>query len=646
MNFHPTDAQSPISCAAFQTLERPAQPSSTQFVLGFQDGSLTMYRLLLPPLPKRQHGSHSHQSLAFRLQPVKIGAIRKLHKAVMGGTTAVEFVPGYNSRVISIGRDGRCRLIDLQGSGIVLRTWHVSGPATCLSVVTKGSTASDGHKDHTFYFGGDGTEDTHQAHEGSEVLIAIGTEAGKVLVFNILGLLLHEVLMSVPIVNLEWVGKSSTTSVGPNYTSSTPAGPCRVTQEPFEDFEALCNNPDTVKKKISTYMRIGIQRPIPAKSARDLFFKDHLGQISHVPSPRMSAITLSKGENSRNGLKKKAPSRRRIVTETYKSPIYFSSPPSFATGVADSHTHLTPPLQEACTWTRESQVPYVPAPSCANRSFAASSSSLSSQNSGIDDQEFFTPPSTRRQKDVKPQCLVSSCVTDFAATEIQARRPREVHNFPSTLKSLSTGLHPHSKSQMSKTAPRVDRDDTSASLIFTASMPETPQQQVVADEQEPLSQFSSPNSLSSITKPRMVKSPFSKNQIAERESVGVRGTGTRNPQCMTVDTITVPPSLHTASSLYSRSLSHTSRSIPSRVESEVNIQVPRDSSAGASSIGLSNTERMDGQSSQDGRSGQVVTSDDAICRLRRDNQALRKDMETLREEFRLLKGVLLGSKTR
>ena len=48
--------------------------------------------------------------------------MKKLHKAAMGGITAAAFVPGYASRVVSIGHDGRCRLVDFKGGGKILRT--------------------------------------------------------------------------------------------------------------------------------------------------------------------------------------------------------------------------------------------------------------------------------------------------------------------------------------------------------------------------------------------------------------------------------------------------------------------------------------------------------------------------------------------
>lgn len=122
VNFQPTDAYSPVSCAAFQVSESSVQPSYTNFVLGFRNGALAMYRLYLPSTTKKRQVSHAHHAQSFQLQPVRVGAIRKLHKPAMGGITAAEFIPGYKSRIVSIGHDGRCRLVDFEGGGKLLRT--------------------------------------------------------------------------------------------------------------------------------------------------------------------------------------------------------------------------------------------------------------------------------------------------------------------------------------------------------------------------------------------------------------------------------------------------------------------------------------------------------------------------------------------
>ncbi|KAI4670251.1 uncharacterized protein J4E79_000532 [Alternaria viburni] len=122
VNFRPTDARSAVTCAAFQQPDGPAQLSYTNFVIGFQDGLLAMYRLFLPSLRKRSEDSRAHQPQFFQLQPVRVGVIKKLHKPAMGGMLAAEFLPGYKSRVVSIRHDGKCRLVDFEGGGKILRT--------------------------------------------------------------------------------------------------------------------------------------------------------------------------------------------------------------------------------------------------------------------------------------------------------------------------------------------------------------------------------------------------------------------------------------------------------------------------------------------------------------------------------------------
>jgi hypothetical protein len=90
-------------------------------LLGFRDGILVMYRVFLPVLAHAQAASASY-SQTIQLQIAKVGAITKLHRAIMGGVTATAFVPGYTSRAVSVGSDGRCRLVDFEEGGQKLRT--------------------------------------------------------------------------------------------------------------------------------------------------------------------------------------------------------------------------------------------------------------------------------------------------------------------------------------------------------------------------------------------------------------------------------------------------------------------------------------------------------------------------------------------
>jgi len=83
---------------------------------------MVLYRVSLVsslPGPEQPESPHAQRHC---LDPVRIGAIKKLHKATMGGIAAAEFLPGYRSRIVSIGHDGRCRLVEFEGGPKVLRT--------------------------------------------------------------------------------------------------------------------------------------------------------------------------------------------------------------------------------------------------------------------------------------------------------------------------------------------------------------------------------------------------------------------------------------------------------------------------------------------------------------------------------------------
>ncbi|KAF1949947.1 hypothetical protein CC80DRAFT_554848 [Byssothecium circinans] len=122
VNLQSTHPRSPAVIAAFRPDDEYANPSCAKFVLGFQDGTLSLYRLAIPAKRPSYMDVHLGQSKAFQLQPKKLGSMRKLHKAAIGGITAAGFLPGYESRLVSAGHDGRCRLVDFEGDGRVLRT--------------------------------------------------------------------------------------------------------------------------------------------------------------------------------------------------------------------------------------------------------------------------------------------------------------------------------------------------------------------------------------------------------------------------------------------------------------------------------------------------------------------------------------------
>jgi WD40 repeat protein len=120
-HFKPTDSTTSVTCAAFDTTGLASRSLHINLLLGFRDGTLAMYRVFLPVLTHVQAAPASY-SQTFQLHIAKVGAITKLHRALMGGVTATAFVPGYTSRAVSVGSDGRCRLVNFEEGGQKLRT--------------------------------------------------------------------------------------------------------------------------------------------------------------------------------------------------------------------------------------------------------------------------------------------------------------------------------------------------------------------------------------------------------------------------------------------------------------------------------------------------------------------------------------------
>lgn len=123
VHFRPTDAKSSVTCSAFHTYSSTAQAVCSSFLLGFRDGTLAVYEFAMAASSsKSDRFSDVDQIPGFSLHPTKLGVFRKLHQAVMGGVSAAEFLPGFRSRIVSIGHDGRCRLVDFEKGAQVLRT--------------------------------------------------------------------------------------------------------------------------------------------------------------------------------------------------------------------------------------------------------------------------------------------------------------------------------------------------------------------------------------------------------------------------------------------------------------------------------------------------------------------------------------------
>jgi hypothetical protein len=120
----------------------------------------------------------------------------------MGGLVAADFIPGFTARVVSVGKDGKCRLVDFDGGTTILRTWHVNGLVTCLSVLPLPRLSLIPKRTQT-------DAPFPDVDSVFKVLIAIGTEDGRVLIFNVIGLLEQEVKIGAGVLGLQWVERKS-----------------------------------------------------------------------------------------------------------------------------------------------------------------------------------------------------------------------------------------------------------------------------------------------------------------------------------------------------------------------------------------------------------------------------------------------------
>lgn len=137
------------------------------FVLAFGDGVLAAY----------DYSKISGGNKAKKDGKVGVGhggtkeihAFQHLHDPSIAGSsgiTGVQFVPGYRSRAVTVGEDGRLFLVDFEMRD-TLGSWHIGAPATSLTirpVLAKGKTAYEG--------------------DTSGCAIAIGTIHGKCYVYD------------------------------------------------------------------------------------------------------------------------------------------------------------------------------------------------------------------------------------------------------------------------------------------------------------------------------------------------------------------------------------------------------------------------------------------------------------------------------
>ena len=197
----PQASTSGITVAAFHP-ER-----ANIFLLAFDDGTLAVFDASLLKRGNAQ-GKYNDQSHAGKAE---IGRKKQLHRPMHfkneGRSRAISgaaFVPGNKLKTVTVGIDGRCKLLDFSDGANVLRTWHCEAPLTCVSV--SGSPPAGRGMSTT-------RKDISLVQPGfSGHLIAVGGQDGSVRLYDLLGLLQGRKELGMNgerIISVEWVEGAS-----------------------------------------------------------------------------------------------------------------------------------------------------------------------------------------------------------------------------------------------------------------------------------------------------------------------------------------------------------------------------------------------------------------------------------------------------
>jgi hypothetical protein len=231
-------------------------------------------------------------------------------------------------------------------------------------------------------------------YEGMETLIAMGTRAGKILVFNVLGLLVQESLMEAPILALEWVGDMSMPSLLPARRASSAFAPRPSVLDTLYLESDSETESGTVRRSVSPTKPPNATNPLPPARGPDMF-------TTSPPERRMSAWSRKPSDisfgspqpQSSERPRRKSYPRPRIATETFKSP------PTPASPLLRSQTNPLSADPEPSRWSKTLLTPIrspsrIPSPPILSPLAVEYSPSEYSQSE--DDEPFFTPPTSKR----------------------------------------------------------------------------------------------------------------------------------------------------------------------------------------------------------------------------------------------------------
>jgi len=454
ISFCPSVSNAAVTCASFKMYDCEVKSNSAHFLLGFRDGTLALYR---QPVPKIDETKPDWRLSPTRVQmgpPIEVYSYKRLHKPSMGGILSAEFLPGHRSRIISLGYDGRCRLIDFTDKGELLRTWYVTGEATCMSIVSSRSAKRRGRSERTVVFSGDFSDDSSKAYKGAETLIAVGTKPGNVLVFNVLGLLIHEINFGLPIVSVEWIGDMTASCPLPARDKLWKADPAKEEKEPpppqpvldlfldrydVPDDDKSSSRSGTVRRLKPSSVSTPPDTSAQFGNARDLFSPAFTPRSAVVsPSSKMSFDEYRNLHGSPEvvvpAMKRRR--RQRIATDTFKLPNIPSAYPS-SPDLSDPSSPNTPdnlinvsssPMRR---WSQPNLAPYITPVSGVLQSSSEDSGAEKMRTDTGEMTVWYTPP-TSNHVQVPADVVDQAPVVSQPPLEQDPEPPRDSFSGPGT----------------------------------------------------------------------------------------------------------------------------------------------------------------------------------------------------------------------
>ncbi|GAB7338295.1 hypothetical protein MBLNU457_4611t1 [Dothideomycetes sp. NU457] len=217
LQLFPSASTSSVILAAFHP-ERP-----NLFMLAFRDGALAAYDAT--QFARRNGTKMDVNSSTLKDDKAgEIGRFYKLHRTTTKagsesdvisapadtpgmtslGITGAVFLPGYRSRAVTAGADGRCRIVDFEGGGQILRTWHAQAPVTSLAVLSGRGHSSPGDP----LASANRPKTAKTSSEDFGTLISVGRADGKVVLFDSVGIKIADTVINASgesIIGLEWV---------------------------------------------------------------------------------------------------------------------------------------------------------------------------------------------------------------------------------------------------------------------------------------------------------------------------------------------------------------------------------------------------------------------------------------------------------